>query len=55
MAYWQDGSTNQFLFGEKHFPVRNGVDYPAGKGGNDNGADNTYWSNESISGTLFLM
>ncbi|MDR2755212.1 MAG: DUF1559 domain-containing protein [Planctomycetaceae bacterium] len=42
MAYWQDGSTNQILFGEKHFPVRTGVDYPAGKGENNNVGDNTY-------------
>jgi hypothetical protein len=47
MAFWQDGSTNQILFGEKHFPVRPGVDYPAGKGTNNNVGDNTYltaWS-----------
>jgi prepilin-type N-terminal cleavage/methylation domain-containing protein len=42
MAYWQDGSTNQLLFGEKHFPVRPGVDYPAGKGENTNNGDNNY-------------
>jgi hypothetical protein len=48
MAYWQDGSTNQLLFGEKHFPVRPGVDYPAGKGEDNTGGDNTYltaWEN----------
>jgi prepilin-type N-terminal cleavage/methylation domain-containing protein len=42
MAHWQDGSSNQILFGEKHFPVRTGVDYPAGKGGNNTRDDNTY-------------
>jgi hypothetical protein len=54
MAFWQDGSTNQILFGEKHFPVHSGVpggisavDYPAGKGMNAIDGDNTYltaWS-----------
>jgi hypothetical protein len=42
MAYWQDGSTNQLLFGEKHFPVRTGVNYPAGLGANNNNSDNNY-------------
>jgi hypothetical protein len=50
MAYWQDGSTNQLLFGEKHFPVRPGVDYPAGKGEDSSRGDNTYLTARSAGG-----
>lgn len=42
MSWWSDGISNQLLFGEKHFPEREGVDYPAGKGMNNNVGDNTY-------------
>jgi hypothetical protein len=55
MAYWQDGSTNQILFGEKHFPVYTGVDYPAGKGTNNIYGDNSYLTaRASGNGVVFV-
>ncbi len=47
MAWWQDGTSNQFCFGEKNFPqfttaLGAVVDYPPGKGENGTIGDNTY-------------